>query len=506
MVFFNDQVLRFNGYFKEAVTEMHEENFRIRKCVVYFYLEDGSIHVAEPKQANSGIPQGVFLKRHRIPKEDGTAFAVEDLNVGKDVSFYSRVFHLYSCDPFTRNFLSKSGIEVPFEESVPEEPISVYRDSLKKVKHGRPKPQNDDLTRFMEAKLGKASNTLCADKLKKFVENDRKVLRFFCVWDDRAALCGERRPYVLHYFLADDTVEILEVNEPNSGRDPFPVFVKRGPLPNQKVEVDALGPTKSYTHYTAKDLGIGKYVMVYNREFFVHDADDFTRAYYIENLGASEEDMLAIDITEHPDPIPQMELPPYNGFGLEHDTIQNCISLIPKAAKKDFHKMMDNEKKVLRFSAVLNSDAKHTLSHADMDRKFVISFFLADDTMAIFEPPIRNSGIIGGKFLERSEVLKPNGVSPYVAANLYVGAKCVGERVGVSRLLSFPFFFSSAITSDEIPALFCFCFPPHPHPPQGWKFSSAYSSWWRLTITHPRTWRRTRRSSPHQTTRGSSAR
>jgi hypothetical protein len=24
--------------------------------------------VAEPKQQNSGIPQGVFLKRHRIPK------------------------------------------------------------------------------------------------------------------------------------------------------------------------------------------------------------------------------------------------------------------------------------------------------------------------------------------------------------------------------------------------------------------------------------------------------
>ena len=43
--------------------------------------------------------------------------------------------------------------------------------------------------------------------------------------------------------------------------------------------------------------------------------------------------------------------------------------------------------------------------------------------MSIFEPPIRNSGIIGGKFLERSEVLKPNGVQPYVASDLYVGAK-----------------------------------------------------------------------------------
>lgn len=38
-----------------------------------------------------------------------------------------------------------------------------------------------------------------------------KVLRFFCVWDDRVSLLGDRRPYRLHYFLEDDTVEVLEV-------------------------------------------------------------------------------------------------------------------------------------------------------------------------------------------------------------------------------------------------------------------------------------------------------
>jgi hypothetical protein len=32
------------------------------------------------------------------------------------------------------------------------------------------------------------------------------------------------------YFLEDDTVEILEVHENNSGRDPFPMLLKRGPL------------------------------------------------------------------------------------------------------------------------------------------------------------------------------------------------------------------------------------------------------------------------------------
>lgn len=38
-----------------------------------------------------------------------------------------------------------------------------------------------------------------------------KVLRFFAVWDDRGGLYGDRRPYRVHYYLEDDTVEINEV-------------------------------------------------------------------------------------------------------------------------------------------------------------------------------------------------------------------------------------------------------------------------------------------------------
>jgi len=288
---------------------------------------------------------------------------------------------------------------------------------------GAPKPRDDDLTRFNEAKLGRASNVLLEDKLKKFLENDRKVLRFFCVWDDRNALYGDRRPYVLHYFLADDTVEILEVNEPNSGRDPFPVMLKRSPLPNTKLEVDALGPTKRYTHYTFVDLKIGNHLKVYNRNFLIHNCDDFTKAWYMANCGADESDFPDVNIYEPPEPIPQMELPPYNGFGTPLDTVQNCISLIPKPPKKDFNKLMNNEKKILRFTCQMVEDETHILTMADMDRKFIMSYFLSNDTISIFEPPARNSGIIGGKFLERGEILKPNSSSAWFCTDLFVGAK-----------------------------------------------------------------------------------
>ena len=34
------------------------------------------------------------------------------------------------------------------------------------------------------------------DKLKQFIEMDRHVLHFFCVWDDRDSMFGEMKPYV----------------------------------------------------------------------------------------------------------------------------------------------------------------------------------------------------------------------------------------------------------------------------------------------------------------------
>jgi len=44
---------------------------------------------------------------------------------------------------------------------------------------------------------------------------------------------GDPHVLVLHYFLANDTIEIIEKVAPNSGRDAFPVFLQRQKLPKQ---------------------------------------------------------------------------------------------------------------------------------------------------------------------------------------------------------------------------------------------------------------------------------
>ena len=69
------------------------------------------------------------------------------------------------------------------------------------------------------------------DTLKQFLDHDRHVLRFYCYWDDTDSMFGDPREMVLHYFLADDTIEIREVIPQNSGRDAAPMFLRRGQLP-----------------------------------------------------------------------------------------------------------------------------------------------------------------------------------------------------------------------------------------------------------------------------------
>lgn len=99
------KVLRFFCYFRESVHESRIEQQRVRKCVIYFYLEDDTIQVSEPKQDNSGIPQGGLIKRHRIPKEGqakGSYYGIDDLNIGNEVLLYGKKFRIVDCDSFTR--------------------------------------------------------------------------------------------------------------------------------------------------------------------------------------------------------------------------------------------------------------------------------------------------------------------------------------------------------------------------------------------------------------------
>ena len=75
--------------------------------------------------------------------------------------------------------------------------------------------------------------------------------------------------------------------------------------------------------------------------------------------------------------------------------------------------------KILRYMGRLDSTVPE-----DIDREFVLQYFLVDNTLSIRETFRRNSGIVGGNFLKRSqEPIKTNQGNLLKASEFFVGAE-----------------------------------------------------------------------------------
>eukprot|EP00049_Salpingoeca_infusionum_P005694 m.95331 g.95331 ORF g.95331 m.95331 type:complete len:620 (+) comp13056_c0_seq1:128-1987(+) len=428
---FDKQTLCFDCYFQEAVHERRDEHFRVRMCKLYFFPEDDTLEIIEPQKPNSGLPQGKILRRHRVPKpapNDDEHYEPEDFNIGKEVTVYGRTYLIINCDPFTRNFLTKLGISV-------SEPIPPPSD-----------PHTELTTQRKAAEIALRPYHR-QDKLGQFLKHDREVLRFYCLWDDTSSECGDKRYMVLHYFLADDTIEIREIQAPNSGRDGPAVFLKRQRLPKGPEEAKVPGSVTDRTMlnvfgktglhgrhimdnlqtdtgrgemYSAADLEIGVTVNVYGRGMLICDMDEFTQNYYRSHYGIQDFTPLSVDDEEEEGSAtqaPQQSLPTYSGFGTEEDSMVSVHHLVLKPPKKDFAKWFKAGQNTLQFKARLDTD-----SHIDAEREFAVVFYLADDTIAVFEERKRNSGIAGGKFIERTKLKVADKSRPYAPSDFTLGA------------------------------------------------------------------------------------
>ena len=85
--------------------------------------------------------------------------------------------------------------------------------------------------------------------------------------------------------------------------------------------------------------------------------------------------------------------------GSEADSLASCMALVPTPVKRDMLRFLENQGQTLRYQAVFTNPK----TPADSERSFVFTYYLEDQTCSIFEPPKPNSGMIGGKFLERGE-------------------------------------------------------------------------------------------------------
>jgi hypothetical protein len=402
-VAFGSQVLRFYGYFKEPIFSSQDENYRVRQVIILFFLEDDTLQILEPRQRNSGIPQGTFLRRHRAKKEDDNYVTVADLRVGGEFTIYGRTYFVSDADVFTLDFMSKLKREGDPASDIPEDPY-MHKRNLREYEEthrqrGVPKPE--------------------MLKLRQFLANDGRVLRFYAFWDDREKPFGDLRRFIVNYFLADDTMEVREALSSNDGRDPFPSFVRRSQVPKEVLPLSENDPRflSADHYYRPQDFKIGQSIDILNRTMYLYDCDQFTRKWYIENFGYTTDEMAPLTA-------PQIEkkkavvheIPPPALIGSDEDTIRSCLSLHPKPPPKDEMKLITRMHDVLRFKAKLV-----TKNAIDATREFIMTFYLSDDTVQIYEPPQRNSGIVAGKFLQRTKIKNVETGEYFKAPDLEIG-------------------------------------------------------------------------------------
>ena len=133
-------------------------------------------------------------------------------------------------------------------------------------------------------------------------------------------------------------------------------------------------------------------INVFGRDLMVLDCDPYTREWYAEKYGSNYLGK-AIKLPKY-EKVYKMPPPPPHDlggcacFGSDEDSMQSCLSLRPKPAKRSLSKFQKLQGKALKFAAHLVSKRPE-----DQARAFVITLYLADDTVGVFEKRGRNTGV-----------------------------------------------------------------------------------------------------------------
>jgi EF-hand domain-containing protein 1 len=144
-----------------------------------------------------------------VPKPNLTPpqyYTWKDLNLRLNLDLYGRVFRIIDCDDFTRKFYSNEGQALNMAEQWPDDPFIQTRAMINMKQNP---PDLAEHKNYIEVMLkGGRPNK----NLHSFIENDRKVLSFCIVWEDRSYDGGDKY-YTLNFFLSDQSVEVKEIND-----------------------------------------------------------------------------------------------------------------------------------------------------------------------------------------------------------------------------------------------------------------------------------------------------
>ena len=207
---------------------------------------------------------------------------MNDIRCGTDLDIYGKRLRVVDCDAYTKSYFSAElNASYGTVEDYPKDLYDIKREEFMSNETGADlsKPRGSKLSPeklFMEAQLGKFMTT---QSLRSFLDNDKSVLRFYAVWDDKT-LYGTQEHFTIHFFLTDNSMEIVE--DKIKGKDPFPLLLSRQRLPLDYHTLPDVGVvTVDNKHfYTASNFSLGGFINVYGRRLKLYDADAYTKQWY----------------------------------------------------------------------------------------------------------------------------------------------------------------------------------------------------------------------------------
>ena len=122
-----------------------------------------------------------------------------------NLNVYKRIFRIVDCDDFTRRFYANEGAPLNASEGYPND---LFAKTRAMINMKQTPPDQAEIKEYIEVMLkGGRPNK----NLESFLNNDRKVLCFNILWEDRTYDGGDKY-YILDYFLSDGRIEIKEIN------------------------------------------------------------------------------------------------------------------------------------------------------------------------------------------------------------------------------------------------------------------------------------------------------
>jgi hypothetical protein len=218
-----------------------------------------------------------------------------------------------------------------------------------------------------------------------WVKLDKQVLRFngyFKESVDESKIENSRvRRLTIYYYLVDDTIEIFEEKESNSGI-PQGSFLKRSKI-RKNSDLNKYEDCNSFfkfqnsdsEFYDYRDLIVGKKICFYGKLISINDCDQYTREFYrAHGYEQPKSNLVPID-TYH-------IMKNSTKISAKRDSILKDYSEHTQGGGKvkDQKQFLENDRRVLKFNA----------SHDSL--KYIINYYLADDTVEIKELFFHNSG------------------------------------------------------------------------------------------------------------------